>query len=743
MGQDITNFSPPYHERNDTAQLSVGDPVNPRKNSEYDSIRGILRILRRRWVAFVVIFCLICIAGIAFCLKLTPRYSSTAVIEVNNEHDDTARPESQDLSQNSDALKNEIQTDIKILGSNGLALSVIKQLGLADSQYKSSVVASEKGLPLDQAPLTRERMVQKFLANLKVDSPTDTRLINITFQSPDRAIASDIANTLTSKFIEEALERRHRSTTQSSFWLEKELADLKTQVETSEQSLADYERKTGLAGVELVGGAADVSVAPHNTVTERLFALNQELTSAEASRISAETVYNLVHSQNPEIVLGLGAGSTGLTSDAGIELVRSLRTQEVSLERERAAAAVKYGTNNARLMQIQEQIDSVKQEMQEELKRIDARAENSYQYAKKNEDDLRKEFIKQQSAANVMADSTVQLHVLAQEAYSNRSLYENLFSKLQTANLASGVGATRIDVVEKAVPSGFPSSPVYPQVLAIVLGLGILFGISGAFLRESLDETVRTSNDIRNPSSLPVLGYVPRLQGAAVPRLGTGDSELIYAPLSPFSEAFRSLRTLILVSARSKPTHTILVTSAVGDAGKTVVAYNLAVAFAQQGAKVLLVDADFRHAGLHRFFGVPLSPGLSQVTTEALGSTIPFVVTHSLLPTLSLLPAGESPQLPAEYFESQLFDSFLRESASRFDLVIFDGPPVLPVADASIIAAKVGGTIGVVRSRNTTRSTHNDFVQALRRTNTPILGFVLNDVRNPVLDGFHEYSYSR
>jgi capsular exopolysaccharide synthesis family protein len=742
MGQDGSHSLVRVDGHYSDTLLVAPDPIRNATPSDYETLSGILRVMRRRWIVLLVTACVISGIGSAYYFRIVPSYSATTIIEINNDHNDMASPTLQDTAQSSDELTNEIQTDIRILESDGLALSVIKRLDLQHTLYAGAVDPGERNLALDQAPITRERMVKSFLGNLKVESPLTTRLISITFQNPNKVLASRVANALAEQFIEDTLARRHESTTQSSFWLQKELSSLKKQVEQSEQNLADYERKTGLAGVELVGGATDVSVAPHNTVTEKLFALNQELTSAEASRISAETVYNLVHSQDPEVVLGLGAGSGGLTSDAGIQLVRSLRGQEASLERERASAAVKYGANNSRLVQLDEQIDTIKQEMQDELKRIDARAENAYKYARGTEATIRKEFTKQQSAANIMTDSTVQLHVLAQEAYSNRSLYESLFSKLQTASLASGVGANRIDVVEKAVPPGLPSSP-NPRLLTAVFSFALFFGVCAAFLREGLDQTVRTSRDIEHIHDLPVLGYVPRLHGAAQLHLGTGESELIYSPLSPFSEAFRSLRTSVLMATRSRPARTLLVTSALGDAGKTVVAYNLGVAFAQQGARVLIIDTDFRHAGLHRLFGVPFSPGLSDVYVEALDKKVPYVVQHDVLPTLFLLPAGKAPHLPTEYFGSSLFDSLLRASASRYDFVILDAPPILPVADASIMAAKVNGIVGVLRSRNTTRSTYSGFVKALHRTNTPILGFVLNDVRNPTLDGFHEYSYTR
>jgi succinoglycan biosynthesis transport protein ExoP len=381
--------------------------------------------------------------------------------------------------------------------------------------------------------------------------------------------------------------------------------------------------------------------------------------------------------------------------------------------------------------------------MKDELGRIDSRAANALEYARKNESNLRTEFTKQQMAANVMADSTVQLHVLAQEAYSNRALYESLFSKLQTASLASGVHATRIDVVDKSFPAGLPSSPNYLRMVSVVAGLGLFCGTSAAFFNESLDQTVRSSTDVAELNPYTLLGNVPRLREPNPSEERYVDCELIKSPLSPFSEAFRSLRASLLLTNRSHPMRTLMVTSALANSGKTTITYNLGVAFAQQGARVLLIDGDFRRPKLHHLFGISYTPGLSDVTEDMLNEAMPYVRQHAGLPTFSLLPAGERPNLPSEFFESAVFTRLLQECATRYDYVIVDSPPILPVADASILATKVGGVIGVVRSQKTTRVALEALVGALERTGALILGLVFDDVRPSTLEAYDPYSYSK
>lgn len=741
--------------------------LNPlRPPSEYETVSGLLGVLRRRWRTVGLVTIVVVALGALLTLMMTPRYSSTATLEISPE--EQSGGSAAQSTFNSDELKSELQTDISLLEGDGLALATIKELGLQSKKpYNKISNPNEKGKPLDLAPHTREGLVKTFERFIKAENPADTRLINVTAQNPDPAVAAQMANTLANRFIEESLDRRHRSTTQSSYWLQKELGNLKQQVEASEQKLADYERETGLAGVQLTGsasgdGSSSVAVSPHNPVTDRLFSLSQELTTAEANRISAETVFHLVRTQDPETVLGLGSmsvanssgggGTMAVTADSGIELVRSLRAQEATLSKQLAGDAVKYGENNPRILEQQQQIGAIHQQMGSELHRISQRAENAYRYAKQNEDNIRGEFDKQQTAAAALNDKTVQLQVLGQEAYSNRALYESLFSKLQAASLSSGSRASRIDLVDAGTPSGSPSSPNYPKFLAAIAGSGLMLGLLAAFFRESLDQTVRTARDLDELPQLGMLAYVPTDRQAGLLGEGDAESQLIATPTSPFSEAFRALRTSILFSSGGRRVRTLLITSAIEGDGKTTVAYNLGVAFAQQGARVLMIDGDMRKPDLHRRFSVARSPGLSDLLGGASysgasgnggGLDVHGVVRHGKLPNLFLLPAGQQPELPSELFGGARFDALLESFAGRFDYVLIDSPPMLPVTDAAIIATKVDGVLPVVRSRRTTRPLLAALAQALQRTEAPVLGFVLNDVLHPSLDGMYGYSYSR
>lgn len=731
--------------------------LEQRGPGHYAGLGGLINVLRHRWKLVALVTGTVFVLGIG-AYFLIASYAATTIIEVNKDD-----PTDNDAAQtngpvlNSDDIKDEVQTDVNVLQTDdSLALAVIQKLNLLNEPFfRKAVDSSEKGLPLDRAPHTRDKVLSIFQRHLKVEAPPESRLITITFKSNNAVLSANITNTMAHTFIDDTVSRRQRSILTSSSWLQHELSDLKAKVQESQQKLADYERSTGLAGIELTGatnanGNTSVSVTPQNTVTERLLTLNQELTAAEANRISTDAVDRLVKSNDPDLVIGLGPmavsnanGSASSITPESITLLSQLRAQQTDLQRQLSAAEVKYGENNPRRIELQSQVDSLQQQINAELKRLRERASNAASYAKINEASIRQQFQKQQGAADDLADKSVKLQLLAQEAFSNQSLYENLFSKLQTSTLSSGTHATRIDVVADAIPSGSPNFPKLPLYLAALGAASIFLGVTATFLRESQDQTVRTLEDVSEIKGRIFPGYIPRSRSLGSDDVPCGSSELITTPGSPFSEAFRSLRTSIdFMVARTRP-RIILITSALGSAGKSTVAYNLGVAYAQQGSRVLLIDADTRNPDLHHLFSAPLSPGLPDACAQRDTEQIAGIKQHSVLPTLSLLPAGERPQLPSELFASAGFGNLLNRLSKTYDYLLIDSPPILAVTDASIIATKVNSVIAVVRSRSTTRLAVSAVAQALERARVPVQGFVLNDVDKPALDGFYEYSYSR
>lgn len=717
------------------------------------TLSDLARILRARWRIGLSVFLFLLAAGIGVCVLITS-YSATTILEINRDDpSDNQASNPNGAALNADEVTAEIQTDMSILQEDdGLVFAVVEKLNLLnDPKFRKAIDPSEKGQPLNLAPRTRDNVVKLFRKKLKVDNPTGSRLITITFKDRDPKVASDVANTLAKTFIDDTLSRRQRSIVTSNVWLQHELAQLKQQVQDSQQKLADYERETGLAGIQLTGassgnGNTAISVSPQNTVTGRLLALGQETTTAEANRIAAEAIYKLLESKDADVVLGLGpmASSTGAGQAAitpeSITLLTSLRQELADLNRQLKGLAVKYGENNPRRVEIQQQISSLQNEIQTELIKIRDRAANNYRYTQLNEDALKSKFKEQEVAANDMGDKTVKLQLLAQEAFSSQALYDNLYSTLQSATLASGTRATRIDIVAESAPPGFPTVPKWGPYLAALLALSLLGGMTICFVREALDDTIKGPGDLETMGCVALPCYIPRLPSQHSSKASTAGSQLIDAPRSAFSEAFRAFRTDILAQVAQTNSRTILVTSALRAAGKTTLTYNLGVAIAQTGASVLIIDADLRNPCMHKLFHVSRTPGLSEACVD--GDAGSKVVPHPSIGSLSLLPAGKGPDLPAELLGSTAFDLRLSEASFNYKYVLIDSPPVLNVTDASVLASKVGTIISVVRSRKTRKAELAGLLQSVRKSTAPVLTFVLNDVRYPAIDGLYGRYYA-
>jgi succinoglycan biosynthesis transport protein ExoP len=705
-----------------------------------ESLQGVLRALRRRKKTIGLIAAGTLIAGILVCLIMTPKYEATATIEISPDDSSPLESGSAAAQASQDAVKAEVETDVKILQDDTLALAVIDKLHLTSQPYfkvkpgpldalRGSPLRKEQGLPLDQAPLTRAILLKRFANSLKIEAVGDTRLIAITFRNPDPKIAALGANTLVHSFVEDSLGRHGRSVSEASFWLSKQLDDLKGRVEDSQKKLADYERKTGLGGIDLTqpsgtGGASQT----RNVTLDKLSALNDQLTTAQANRISAEAVYKLVQSQDPEVVLGFGnlgiaSGPAGAAIGSGsLQLLQQLRQQEVALKAQYANLATKYGENNPQLQEVKSQLDSVQQSAAHEIANITKRAQNTYLIAQKDEDSVKDEFTAQQAAADKLNDDTVQLQVLAQEAVSNRTLYENVYSRLQEATIAAGVKATRVGIVDEARVAAKPTQPNVPLYLAAALVFGLFLGLTTAFIQENLDTTVKHHNDVELFTSLPVLAHIPAIPHSKNSQLIPSNPEIAH-----LSDVFSILKTSILQQEKTKKAKIILVTSPFSGDGKTSVTYNLALSFARQGLKVLVIDGDLRKSALHILcacendFGIrDLAKGSFQLSDAVL--PVPGV------PNLSLLPAGKQPGWPDEIFAMQEFRLLLQEAEEQYDRIFIDTPPMLVVADASILSSYADALLLVIRLGKITKEALPHFSASVERTGREVLGCVLNDV---------------
>ncbi len=745
---------------------------------EDESLRDIIRVLRKRRSSIIAWTLGVLALTYLYCAITKNTYTSTAMLLVDKQGSTGV-----DLGGLSglassltgeDDTKTELTTHATVLQNDTTTLMVIHQLGL-DKVYEyrpglfgwDRQIKAELGRPLEQAAATRERLLKIVEGHLKVEQTPDTRLITVSYTDQNPQRAADVANAYVNEYIHEYLMSHFQATARASDWLQIQLNDLKAKVADSQQKLSDYESKTGLSVLMLEaggnssggggGGGLSSGGGTHIPALDKLAALNEELTAAEADRITKEAIYELTQTQSPEVVAGLGtsalasaAGATVITEGQGLSVLEQLRTQEAALRVQYGDYETKYGPNNPHLSEMQGQMAALNQSIKDELKRINERAKNDVELARKTEDGLRQAYNQQQAEVNKLNDNTIELEVLAGEALSNRDLYNSLFTRLQEASIQAGVSATNLDLVDEARPTTTPTKPNWVLYPTIGLGAGLFLGVAFAFMRENLDESIVTAEQVEKIGLLPVLSYIPLVRADDLQRgkpiEGTAavnpleQSLLITRPNAPAAEAYRALRTAILLSSADEPLRVLLTTSPLGGDGKSTITYNLAVAFAQHGRRVLVLDADMRKSSAHTFFHVPKAPGLSEVLTGGISFT-DAMVQHESLPNLCLLPSGTVPPNPAELLDSKRFDALLEEAKKQFDLILIDSPPVLMVTDPVILSTKTDGALIILRSQKTTKPVLKRAVEVLSRSYGRKLGFVVNGMDTKSVEYYYTYGY--
>jgi polysaccharide biosynthesis transport protein len=729
-----------------TTEATILEPTRqlppPYLSSEESPLLHYWRVLnKRRWTVLATTAIIFTMAVIAT-LRTTPLYQATSKVAIFPETPNVLGFKSFDDNSQDYQYDVALETQAAILRSDALAMEVIKAMHLDENPKFTSAPRHRMGDSLDDASLEPDAAITagllgRFHGGLGIQLIPNSRLVQISYTDPDPRLATEIVNTLVKTFTEQNFKTKYEAATQTSDWLNTEIDDLRLKVQTSEEKLVRYQKDHSILGVD----------EKQNIVTAKLDELNRELAAAEMDRIQKEATYKLSAGSDPSIFTKPAReGDSGMGS-----LMGSLRSKKAELDTQRAQLTTQFGSGYPKVVEIDNQIKQIDKEIVTERARLQDQLRDEYLAALQRENLLVTAFNGQKQEANKLNESAIEYSVLKRDAEANRQLYQDLLQRLKEAGVSAGLRSSNIRIVDVArVPTG-PIKPNVPRNIQFGLLLGLACGIGLAFTLESLDTSIRTIEEIGAVSTLPALGTIPlqmSSNGSLRKRLKTSSIEfettespalITYArPKSEAAEAYRSLRTSILLSSYGAPPKVILVTSAVPQEGKTTISANSAMVLAQRGGRVLLVDADLRRPGIDRLFGFRSRGGLSTLIS---GSdkfeevAIPFAD----LPNLTILPAGPIPPQPAELLGSVVMKGYIAGWRNEFDHVVIDSPPCLSVTDAVVLSPEADQVILVARSGRTTKIVLRRACDLLTQVNARVMGIVLNGLNTHSTEGYYYY----
>jgi len=706
--------------------------LSPREPHLYDYL---LILRKHQWLILAFLLTVVTIVSIAT-FRMQPIYVATARVEIDRESSNLLPFQGPGTYDAYEDLEDYIETQSKILQSETLALQTIRSVGLFGHPEFADDPSAEGASGDSLANRQRPPELGPFLGSLTVKRVPNSRLLDVSFESADPQLASRVVNAHIENYIEQNFRSRYEATTQASSWLANQLNELKYKVEKSEDARIAYERQNQIWTID----------EKQNITTQRLSDLNKQLTEAQTERMSKEALYDMVRSGDLDTVPAI--------RDSGV--LQGLLQKRNDLDTQYAEALNQYGPNFPKVQRLQGQMKEVDQLIAQEKKNAANRIENEYRAARQRETLLGQALDKQKAEANQMAERLVQYNILSREAETNKQLYEGLLTKLKEAGISAGLRSSNIRVVDPAMVPTSPARPSKSRNLALAFLVGLVGGIGLALLREYLDNTVKTPDDIEALAQLPSLAVVPAFtttNGAAKrhrllePGKRNGDEariELVshLLPKSHISEAFRALRTSLLLSQADHPPQVILVTSALPQEGKTTAAANLAVTLAQLGDSTLLIDADLRKPGVSRALslGDGKYAGLSSYLA-GVSSLDLITVPHPLVSNLAAIPTGPLPPNPADLLASDRVAKAVAELRSKYKFIVIDSPPIMAATDAVILSVLADGVLLVVRSGETPKQAFTRTRDLLISVKCRLLGVILNAVDSNAPDYYYSYRY--
>ncbi|MGE3142997.1 MAG: GumC family protein, partial [Hyphomonadaceae bacterium] len=615
-----------------------------------------------------------------------------------------------------------IETETEILRSRALAGRVVDALNLtADPEFAPgggpSLMARVKALfgarqnHQDDARARanrRESTIGALMGRVDVRRGGITLLIRINAVSSDPEKAARIANAFADNYLTMQLENKYETIAQANEWLSNRLDSLRQEVQAKESAVAQYRAEHGL----LTTGQATLTEQSAGQINLDLVRAQTDLAAAQAR------------------LAGVAAGASSQEA-LNSPVVSALRTQQAELARRRAELSTRYGPRHPEMLQIDRQTADLQSQINAEISRITQNLRTEVNIAAQRVGSLQGSLTHSSTTLETNDQASVALRELERDAEASRTLYEAFLNRYRQVAETSGIERADARVISPAVPPLGPSSPKLKLNLILGLLLGAGLGAVAVFIVELLEQSLRTPEDVQSRIGEPCLGAVPFIDR----RARTIDGELfspeefiIRRPLSGFGEALRSLRAAVFYASPDRKVKVLAVTSALPEEGKTTTAIGLARISALAGSKTVIVDCDLRRRSATHCLGIEAEKGLTEVLFRT--ASLNEVIQKDLGTGVDIVPLAQAEFTPRDLFGSEAMKSLLEALRVRYDVVILDTAPVMPISDTRVLAPFADATLIVARWGRTPASVVRNAVERVRSHGAKIAGVVLEGVES-------------
>ena len=703
-------------------------------------------VIKRRSRAILGLAFLMALIGLLIAFTITPQYTSTVKILVEP---DAPKVVSLDPLQSASNIWYFYETQYEIIASRSVAETVVKNLKLEQHPYfikamselkeesSGSASGTWKSLISDSEPkvkniknenfLVREAIIQTVLGGVSVKGAKKSQIINISYESPDPGLSALIANAIVQAYIEKGLDAKLALNQNAAEWLNNRLLGLRQKLEISETALRNFQQKEGMVGTE---SFASITSGKLGGITEALI-------KSQSRRAEAEIRYQQVK----DIKIS-GKALESLPIVLQNTFIQTLKAGQAKLARKVSELSERYGYKHPKMIAAKADLSIANRRLREEVSKVIDGIHRDYEIAVANETKLKTLSQQTQQEARGGQGKKFELAKLERDVETNRQLFEVFMTRFKETSMTGDNGVTNVSIVDLARPAFAPSKPKKKLIVAAAIFAGLFLGVLLAFLLEYLENTFRIPEDVEHKLGLPLLGILPIL--SLDNKLDTSPERYAFTDekqkSSAFIEALNNIRTGVMFANIDTPAKMIMVTSSIAHEGKTTLSSNLSLTFSHTG-KTLLIDGDLRKQEFSKnILGQEKIAGLAELAAGEV-TMDECIIADKQVDNLFYMSSGLITPKPLELLSSKKFAELLQQLREKFDHIIIDSAPVLPVSDSLVLGHLVDEVILVVKADSTTHKMAQDAVKRLASAHVQPLGVVLQQADLEKMENYGGYSY--